>query len=94
MQKKYPEGFFIAVGIAFGMLFGIPLAMSLGNYGFVGAGIPIGLAIGMALEEKFKKKGRIRPLTKKEKDQRKIAFMAGVALLALGLIVFVAMLLR
>lgn len=58
-NKKYPKGYFIAIGIGFGILFGIPLAISLDNFGFIGIGIPIGLAIGLALEEQYKKEGRI-----------------------------------
>ena len=87
-DKKYPEGYFISIGIALGIPFGIPLAISLGNMGFIGTGIPIGLAIGIALEEKYKKEGRIRPLDENEKKIRKIALIAGIVALILGIFAF------
>jgi len=47
MQKKY-----LAMGIGLGILFGIPLAISLENILFIGAGIPFGIAIAIALEKR------------------------------------------
>ena len=88
INNKYPEGYFISIGIALGIPFGIPLAISLGNMGFIGTGIPIGLAIGIALEEKYKKEGRIRPLDENEKKKRKILLFVGIGTLILGMILF------
>lgn len=87
-NKKYPEGYFIGIGVAMGIPFGIPMGIALGNPGFIGTGIPIGLAIGIALEEKYKNEGRIRPLNEDEKKTRKLALIAGIGALILGIIVF------
>ncbi|MBN2459618.1 hypothetical protein JXB28_05010 [Candidatus Woesearchaeota archaeon] len=93
-EKKYPEGHFVAIGIALGLPFGMPLAISTGNPGLIGTGIPIGLAIGLALEEKYKREGRIRHLTADEKSKRKKAFVAGIGALIIGIAVFLIFLLR
>ena len=93
-NKKYPEGYFIAIGIALGIPLGVPLAISLGNPGFIGIGIPIGLAIGLALEEKYKRQGRIRSLTENEKKKRKIGFILGIVSLIIGFVVFLVFLLK
>jgi len=93
-NKKYPEGYFVGIGAALGIPFGIPLAISTGNPGLIGTGIPIGLAIGIALEDKNRKEGKIRPLTKDEKRKRRVAVIIGVVLLILGIIAFLLTLLR
>jgi hypothetical protein len=51
-------------------------------------GVAFGLSIGQAVENKYKKENRIRPLTEKEKKRRNVAVMAGLAILALGVILF------
>jgi len=87
MTKKYPQGHFIGIGIALGIPLGLPLAISTGNYGLMGIGIPIGVAIGAGLEEKYKKEGRIRPLTEQEKKRQKYGVVGGLVLLLLGFVV-------
>jgi MFS family permease len=95
-NEKYPEGHFIGmwmgIGIAIGSGLGVPLAIAIGNPGFFGIGIPIGLAIGLAIgssiEAKYKKEGKLRPLTLKEKKQKKLGVMIGVALLVIGMLTF------
>ena len=87
-KQKYPEGYYISLGIAIGLPLGLPLAIATDNYGLMAIGIAIGVAIGAAFEEKAKKEGRIRPLTKQEKKQRKLMTWAGIALLLLGVLAF------
>jgi hypothetical protein len=95
-NKKYPEGHFVGmwmgIGIAIFSGFGIPLSVATKNYGFIGIGpalgVAFGLSIGQAIENKYKKENKIRPLTEEEKKRKKIAVMAGLALLTLGVIVF------
>ncbi|MCS5491451.1 hypothetical protein [Algoriphagus limi] len=59
-QKTYPKGYFIILGTLLGLPFGIAFSLAIGNFAFVGTGMAIGLPIGIALEEKYKKEGRIR----------------------------------
>jgi hypothetical protein len=95
-DQKYPEGQFLgmwmAIGIAVFSGFGIPLCIATKNYGFIGIGpalgVAFGLSIGQAIENKYRKENRIRPLTEEEKKRKKIAIMAGLAILTLGVIVF------
>lgn len=95
-NEKYPEGHFIGmwmgIGIAIGCGLGVPLAIAIGNPGFFGIGIPIGLAIGIAIgssiEAKYKKEGKLRPLTLEEKKKKKSGVMIGVALLVIGVLIF------
>jgi uncharacterized oligopeptide transporter (OPT) family protein len=93
-KEKYAEGHFIGLGIAFGLLFGLPLSLAIGNPGLIGIGLPIGLAIGIAVEEKYKKEGKIRPLTKEEKKTQKTLTIAGIIIFALGIAAFILFLLR
>lgn len=95
-NKKYPEGHFIwvwmAIGIVIFSVIGIPLSIVTGNLGLIGIGpalgISIGLSIGAAIEEKMKKAGRIRLLTKKERKSRQIAVAVGIIFLLLGVVLF------
>ncbi len=91
--KKYRQGYFIEIGIAFGIPIGIILAVSIGNMGLVAIGVPIGLSVGIAIEEKYKKQEKILHLTKEDKHQRKIAFIISatifIILLVLGLILLI-----
>ena len=86
-SKKYPEGHFLAIGLALGIPFGLVFATTLDNPGFIAIGLPFGLAIGLALEAKYKKEGKIRPLTQEELKARKIWVIAGIVLLFLGIFV-------
>ncbi|MBD3319324.1 hypothetical protein GF342_05440 [Candidatus Woesearchaeota archaeon] len=99
-KTRYSEGHFLGVGIALGMIIfsgaGVALAVSTGNLGLLGIGPAIGLAIGLAIgksmEDDYRKKGMIRPLTKKEKEGRKKAKLAGVIALVIGVLVFLVLL--
>jgi hypothetical protein len=93
-KEKYPEGHFIglwmAIGIAIFSGFGIPISVSTGNSGLIGigpaVGICIGLAIGSSIENRYKKQGSIRPLTKKEKNRQKISLIIGILILLIGIL--------
>jgi hypothetical protein len=95
-NKKYPEGHFVGmwmgIGIAIFTGIGIPLSIVTHNYGLIGIGpalgIAFGLSIGQAIENKYKKEKKIRPLTEEEKKRKKIAVIAGLATFTLGVIVF------
>ena len=95
-NKKYPEGHFIAmwmgIGIAIFSGFGILISIATNNLGLIGIGpalgVAFGLSIGQLIETKYKKEGKIRPLTEDEKRRKKIAVMAALALLILGIIIF------
>ena len=100
-DKTYPEGHFIGmwmgIGVAIFSGFGIPLSIATENPGFIGIGpalgVAIGVAIGSSIEAKHKEEGRIRPLTDEEKRKRQYAVLAGIAILTLGLIMFILLLL-
>ena len=95
-NEKYPEGHFVglwmAVGVAVGAGIGIPLSLAMGNPGLIGIGLPIGLAIGLAIgssiEAKYKKEGKLRPLTLEEKKRKKLGVMIGIGLLVIGMLTF------
>ncbi|MBW2989380.1 hypothetical protein KY358_03620 [Candidatus Woesearchaeota archaeon] len=97
-EKKYPEGHFLRMWMAIGMILGIPFAFALGGPQFIGLGfgmgICIGLAIGYGIESKYKREGKIRPLTEKEKKRKKLAVLASVTMLLLGVVAFLFMYLR
>lgn len=86
---KYPEGHFVGQWMGIGVALGVPFGLSMGN---IALGIPFGLAIGVAIgytqEAKYKKKGKIRPLTNAEKQKQKIGLWIGLILgLVLAIIV-------
>ena len=95
-DKKYPEGHFLGmwmgIGIAIFSGIGIPLSIATDNPGFIGIGpaigVVFGLAIGQSIENKYKEKGRIRPLTEFEIKRKKIAIAAGITILTLGVLIF------
>lgn len=94
---KYPEGHFLGkwmgIFIAIFSGFGIPLSIALNNPAFIGIGPAIGVAIGASvgksIEEKYRKKGMIRPMTEKEKKNKKIAVIFGIIALLLGVAAFI-----
>ena len=96
-NKTYPEGHFIgmwmAICVAIFTLIGLPLSIISEMTGFIGIGpaigVAIGLSIGSAIEAKYKKEGKIRPLTEEGKRKRQYAVLAGIAVLTLGVIVFI-----
>lgn len=97
--KSYPEGHFVGIGMAYGMLLGYaimwPLAIALDKIVLAltlgpGIGIPLGMAIGKEYEKRNKDK--IRPLTNEEKQPKKFMLLILVGLLMLGLFVAIIVL--
>lgn len=93
-DKKYPEGYFVGkwmgiITVIFSGL-GIPLSLVTENPGFIGVGpaigVSLGLAIGQSIEDKHKKEGKIRPLTKEEKKKKKMLILALLAMLVIGVL--------
>jgi len=101
-NKKYPEGHFVRLWIAISIIIfsglGIPLSIVSGNPGLIGIGpaigVSFGLAIGSAIEANYKKAGKIRPLTEKEKHRKKIAVTMGLIILVLGVLVWLLLFLK
>jgi len=101
-NKQYPEGHFVGmwmgIGIAIFTGVGVSIAFATGNPGLSGIGpalgVSIGLAIGSGIEAKYKKEGKIRPLTEEEEKRKKIAVTAGVVILLLGTLFFLIRFLR
>jgi len=95
-NEKYPEGHFLGmwtgIGIAMFTAIGIPLSIALKIPGLIGIGPAIGVAFGLSLgqsiESKYKKEGKIRPLTEDEKKKRKMLVIAGISVFVLGLLIF------
>ncbi|NVJ84983.1 MAG: hypothetical protein HWE15_01690 [Algoriphagus sp.] len=70
-KKTFPQGYFILMGTLLGLPIGIAFSLAIGNFAFVGTGMAIGLPIGIALEEKYKKEGRIRKDQPGQKETKK-----------------------
>jgi ABC-type Fe3+ transport system permease subunit len=99
-QVKYPEGRWLGVGIGMSIELcvglGVPIGIALDNLALGLAlgpsmGVAMGVAIGSALEQRHK--DEIRPLTEDERRTRRIAMIAGVAVLAIGVLALAAILL-
>ena len=96
-KEKYPEGHFVnqwlAMGISLGLLLGVPFALSIDNPAFFGIGLPIGVALGLAIgksvEDKYRKEGKIRPLTKQEKKRNNRGIAVGLIALLVAIVLFV-----
>ena len=88
-RDKYPEGHFIALGLVFGICVGLPLGVLVGNIAFGPAiGLAAGLLIGGLIEDKKRKMGMIRMLTKKERiDERVTLKMILIVMLSILVIV-------
>jgi len=101
-DKKYPEGHFIGkwMGICIAIFagFGLLLAITLNIIWIISIGPAMGsacgLAIGVGIESKHKKEGKIRPLTEDEKKRRQILVLAGIVALLLGAVIFLLLFLR
>lgn len=95
-QKTYPEGHFVGMWMGIGMAIfsgmGIPISIATGNNTFIAIGpaigVAFGIAVGQSIENTYKKAGRIRPLTVKEKRTRKILLIGGIVALLLGVLAF------
>jgi len=99
-DKKYPEGHFLSmwmgIGIAIFSGFGVSLSIIMNNFSFMGIGpaigVSFGLAVGQSVENKYKEKGLIRPLTEAEQKRKKNAVFAGILILILGMLLFLLLL--
>jgi len=73
--------------------FGIPLSIVTENPGFIGIGpalgVAVGLAIGQSIENKYKREGRIRPLSESEQKKKINIVFAGIVILTLGVLIFI-----
>jgi hypothetical protein len=95
-SEKYPEGHFVGMWMGIGLAIftgvGLPLSIALKIPGLMGIGpalgIAFGLSVGQSIESKYKREGKIRPLTEDEKKKRKRLVIAGICVLLLGLLVF------
>jgi hypothetical protein len=95
-NKKYPEGHFVGmwmgIGIAIFSGIGIPLSIVSENHGFIGIGpalgVAFGLAVGSSIEARYRKAGRIRPLSEEEKKRKKMGITAGIVILSLAALIF------
>ena len=95
-NKQYPEGHFVwmwmGIGVAIFSGIGIPLSIASENLGFMGIGpaigVAIGLAVGSSIEARYKKEGKIRPLSEKEKKRQKMGITAGIMILSLLALIF------
>jgi len=93
-NKKYPKGHFVGMWMGIGTAIfsglGIPVSIATGNIGLIGIGpalgVAFGLAIGSSIEAKYKKEGKIRPLTEEEKKRKKIGIIAGIVILSVGVV--------
>lgn len=81
----------MAIGLAIGMPLGIPIWLSTGNPGLIGAGVAIGAGIGGLLEKKYN--SNPREPTPEEARNRKIATFAGILTLIVGILAFFYMML-
>lgn len=81
-DRKYPKGYWIAVGISVGLAIGVAMGPLFDNIGVgIAIGIAIGSGIGASLEQK--NKGNIRPLTEQEQKRQKLGVVIGLALVGI-----------
>jgi hypothetical protein len=101
-DDKYPKGYFLGmwtgIGIAIFSGVGIPISIVTENFAFIGIGpaigVSIGIAVGQSLENKYENEGRLRPLTDAENRNRKTMILIAAGIVALGVLVFLLLLLR
>jgi hypothetical protein len=68
----------MVIGIAIFSGIGIPFSIVTENPGMMGIcpalGVAFGLSIGAGIESKYKKEGKIRPLTQEDKKLRRLQY--------------------
>jgi len=95
--EKYPKGHFVGVWLGIGMAIfsgvGVVISFALKNYGLISIGPVLGVAvataIGQSIDNKYQKKGQIRPLTASEIKQRRNMLIYGFVTLLIGLLFFI-----
>ena len=87
-MKQYPSGYLFGAGLALGMVSGLIFSVIMHNPDLFILGIPAGLLIGAVLEMKYKRDGRIRPLTQEETKRRNILIIALLVLFLAGIGMF------
>jgi hypothetical protein len=101
-KKTYKEGYFVGRWMVIGMItfagIGVPLSVISGNQGLIGIGpafgMSVGIAIGSAIEEKYRKQGLIEPKNKNEKISKKSKIAILLAILGVAVVVLILFLLR
>lgn len=87
-ERKYPQGYWMAVGISIGVAIGVAMGPIFDNFGVgIGIGIAIGSGIGASLERK--NKDNIRPLTEQEQKRQKLGIVIGLALVGVLLLALI-----
>lgn len=87
-ERKYPKGYWMAVGISIGVAIGVAMGPLFDNFGVgIGIGIAIGSGIGASLEQK--NKDNIRPLTELEQKRQKLGVVIGLTLVGALLLALV-----
>jgi hypothetical protein len=100
-DEKYPEGqlvgMWIGIGIAIFAGVGVVLSTATDTPGLIGIGpalgVAVGAAIGSSVERRYRREGKIRPLTENERRRQRRALWIGAAIVVLGLAVLLAFLL-
>jgi len=84
--RKYPKGYWMAVGLSIGVAIGVAMGPLFDNLGIgIAIGVAIGSGIGTSLEQK--NKDNIRPLTEQEQKRQKLGVVIGSGLV--GILVLV-----
>jgi hypothetical protein len=78
-DRKYPKGYWMAVGISVGVAIGVALGPLFENIGIgIAIGIAIGSGIGTSLEQKYK--DNLRPLAEQENKRQKWGLVLGLTI--------------
>ncbi|MEZ5334510.1 MAG: hypothetical protein R2741_04345 [Methanolobus sp.] len=90
-EKRYPKGYFIALGIIMGLPLGIPIGIILG---IIAIGPLIGVALGLGAGVLFEKEYNPNPLqlSPEEQAHRKKIMMALGSIFLLEMLMFLALL--
>jgi hypothetical protein len=82
-----PQGFYIGLCIALFLPLGVPLAFATGNFGLVGVGLPVGVAVGVVWEKRHE--SELRPLSSGEQRLVKYLVLGLSFIFLLGLVALV-----
>jgi len=89
-KGKYSEGHFIALGLMFGACVGLPFGSLVGNIAFGSSiGLAAGLLLGALVEDKFKRDGRVRVLSKKERVEEG-GFLRMILIAVLSILIIIS----